>query len=110
MTRDFLCVLNASFSITSEPSAQAYLQPRSRSGPALFSEGASRRAQKLLCLRYFSRFGFCNFQSSQTNGSSALAAAISIWPPPSLEGGLGRELARDEVNAFVIFYSFLNCI
>ena len=31
------------------------------------------------------------------------AATISIWPPPSLEGGLGRELARTEVTVFAIF-------
>ncbi|MCA2018507.1 hypothetical protein LDJ79_20490, partial [Vibrio tritonius] len=30
-------------------------------------------------------------------------AAISIRPPPSLEGGLGRELARDEVTVFKVF-------
>ena len=58
----------------------------------------------LLCLRYFPRFGFYNFQLSQTHGSSIFVAAISIWPPPSLEGGLGRELARDEVTVFTLFF------
>ena len=34
------------------------------------------------------------------------AATISIWPPPSLEGGLGRELAHTEVVVFPIFSEF----
>ena len=47
-----------------------------------------------------------HLQLPQTHGSSAMAATISIWPPPSLEGGLGRELARDEVTVFTVFFGF----
>ena len=93
MTRDFLYVLNASFSITPVPRLKRICSHDLGLAPRYL---ASRCTQMLLCLRYFSRFGFCNFQSSQTHGSSVFVAVISIRPPPSLEGGLGRELARDE--------------
>ena len=48
-----------------------------------------------------------HFNHLRTHGSSIFVATISIWPPPSLEGGLGRELARTEVTVFTVFFWLL---